>query len=216
MADIVASFCNTAECASAENCRPPYCFGMIMPKKRFFLMKSHTFGGRSASSCVICQSSIMPHSSSTGPSMKACSSTLSSGFGCLSNSCQSGLPENNSPSKPTVPASSAVCSVSDSFGVTLANSFSSGALIWRRRKSTSSSGTAISSSTISKITVVHGACSTKPTTSVVATVTIAQVRRLLRWYAQAPVASSAASRVNITDISNTSSRLGSAGLLPVD
>jgi hypothetical protein len=32
------------------------------------------------------------------------------------------LPENSSPSKPTVPASSAVCSVSDSFGVTLANS----------------------------------------------------------------------------------------------
>jgi len=80
-----------------------------------------------------------------------------------------------------VPASSAVCSVSESFGVTLANSFSSGALICRRRNSTSSSGTAIASSMINRITVVHGACTSKPTTNVVTTVTIAQVRRLLRW-----------------------------------
>src|SRR3546814_13075169 len=46
VADIVDSFCSTAECASAENCRPPYCLGMIMPKNLFFLMNSHTFGGR--------------------------------------------------------------------------------------------------------------------------------------------------------------------------
>ena len=152
-----------------------------MPKNLFFLMNSHTFGGRSASSWVICQSSIMLHSSSTGPSRKACSSTLSSGLGCFSSSCQSGLPENSSPSKPTVPASSAVCSVSDSFGVTLANIFSSGALICWRRKSTISSGTAMAASMISRITMVPGAWASRPTTSVVTPVAMAQVRRLVRW-----------------------------------
>ena len=31
VADMLAIFCNTAEWASAENCKPPYCFGMIIP-----------------------------------------------------------------------------------------------------------------------------------------------------------------------------------------
>ena len=181
MADMVESFCSTAECASAENCMPPYCFGMIMPKKRCFLMKSQISGGRSASSWVICQSSIIAQSSSTGPSRKACSSTLSSGFGCFSSSLQSGLPENSSPSKPTVPASSAVCSVSDSFGVTLANIFNSGAVICRRRNESISSGTAMPSSTISRMIVVHGAPATRPTTRVATGAATANVRRLLRW-----------------------------------
>ncbi len=181
MADIVESFCSTAECASAENCRPPYCLGMIMPKKRFFLMKSQISGGRSASSWVICQSSIIPQSSSTGPSRKACSSTLSSGRGCRSSSCQSGLPENSSPSKPTVPASSAVCSVSDSLGVTRANIFSTGAVMRWRRKPSISNGTAMPSSTISRTTIVQYAPVSRPTTSVTSGATIANVRRLVRW-----------------------------------
>ncbi|CAM5239033.1 hypothetical protein RLIN73S_03235 [Rhodanobacter lindaniclasticus] len=112
--------------------------------------------------------------------MKACSSTESSGFGCFSSSCQSGLPETARP-EPTVPASSAVCSVSDSFGVTLANSFSSGRLICLRRKSTISSGSAIASSMINRITVVAGARASRPTTRVATMVTMAQVRRLVRW-----------------------------------
>ena len=41
---------------------------------------------------------------------------VSSGLGWASSCFQSGMPENSSPSKPTVPASSAVCSVSDSVG----------------------------------------------------------------------------------------------------
>ena len=65
------------------------------------------------------QSSVIRHSSSQGPSRKACSSAVSSGFGSLSNWSQSGLPENSWPSKPTVPDSSAVRSVSDSGGSSL-------------------------------------------------------------------------------------------------
>ena len=61
-------------------------------------------------------SSVIRHSVSQGPSRKACSSAVSSGFGCDSSWFQSGLPENSSPSKPTVPDSSAVRSVSDSGG----------------------------------------------------------------------------------------------------
>ena len=123
-----AIFCSTAECASAEKPRPPYSFGMIMPKNFFFLRKSQVSGVRSARSCVISQSSIMRQSSSTGPSRNACSSTESVGFGCASSFDQSGLPLKSSPSKPTVPASSAICSVSESFGVTFWKIASSGAL----------------------------------------------------------------------------------------
>lgn len=38
------------EGAWAEKPSPPYFFGMIMPKKRFCLMKAYTFGGRSCHS----------------------------------------------------------------------------------------------------------------------------------------------------------------------
>ncbi len=112
--------------------------------------------------------------------MNACSSTLNSGFGCLSNTCQSGMPENNSPSKPTVPASSAVCSVSESFGVTFANSLSNGALICWRRKPTSNNGTAMTASMINRMTVVHGAPNNHPASNVVTPAAIAQVRKLVR------------------------------------
>ena len=76
-----AIFWITLWCASAEKPRPPYSFGMIMPKNRFFLMKSHSSGGRSAWTWVISQSLTILHSSSTGPSRKACSSAVSSGLG---------------------------------------------------------------------------------------------------------------------------------------
>ena len=104
------------EFASGENSRPPYSFGMIMAKNLFALMNSHTFGGMSASSCVICQSSSSRHSSSVGPSRKACSSGESFGGGRFLSRRQSGMPVNSSPSHHTLPASSASCSVFDMLG----------------------------------------------------------------------------------------------------
>ena len=114
--EIELSFWITLWWASALKPRPPYCLGTIMPKNLFFLMNSHNSGCRSAWTWVISQSLVIRHSSSTGPSRNACSSAVRVGLGWSSNICQSGLPENNSPSKPTVPASSATCSVSDSVG----------------------------------------------------------------------------------------------------
>ncbi|MNV74551.1 hypothetical protein D3C71_1677770 [compost metagenome] len=46
--DTEASFWITLWWASALKPRPPYSFGMIMPKNLFFLMKLHSSGGRSA------------------------------------------------------------------------------------------------------------------------------------------------------------------------
>src|SRR3546814_5234286 len=89
---------------------------MIMPKNLCCLMKSHSAGGRSAWTWVISQSLICLHRSSTGPSRKACSSSVSFGAGCDSSWSQSGSPENSSPSKPTEPDSSAMRSVCDSGG----------------------------------------------------------------------------------------------------
>ena len=65
------------------------------------------------------QSSIMLHNSSTGPWIKACSSSDNSGLGRLNKWLQRGLPRNNSPSQPTVPAASASRSVRDIVGITL-------------------------------------------------------------------------------------------------
>ena len=140
----VASFCTTCECANAENPRPPYCLGMIMPRKPRSFMYCQTSGGRSFSSWVISQSSHMRHRSSTGPSRKACSSGVNLGFGVLSNLFQSGRPLNNSPSHQTVPASSASCSVCETWGKALRNQLSSGSLISARR----SCGTISSAATI--------------------------------------------------------------------
>jgi hypothetical protein len=116
---IEASFWMTLWFISAEKPRPPYSFGMIRPKNLLRLMKSHSSGGRSARTWVMSQSSVIRHSSSHGPSRKACSSAVSCGFGRVSNWFQSGSPENSWPSKPTVPDSSAVRSVSDSGGNSL-------------------------------------------------------------------------------------------------
>ena len=116
MAEIDASFWMTLWWPSAEKPRPPYSFGMIIPKNLFFFRYSHTCGSRSAWTWVVSQSLVILQTSSTGPSRKACSSAVSVGFGCASRSAHFGAPEKSSPSKPTVPASSAVFSVSESGG----------------------------------------------------------------------------------------------------
>ena len=117
--EIEASFWMTLWFISAEKPRPPYSFGMFRPKNLLRLMYSHNSGGRSARTWVMSQSSVIRHSVSQGPSRNACSSAVSCGFGKSSNWFHAGLPENSSPSKPTVPDSSAVRSVSDSGGSSL-------------------------------------------------------------------------------------------------
>ena len=104
-----------------------------MPRKPWSLMNCQTFGGRSFSSCVICQSSSIAHTSSTGPSTNAFSSAESVGLGNASIFFQSGLPLKRSPSHHTVPASSASCSVCDICGRILRNNPSSGAPSTLRR-----------------------------------------------------------------------------------
>jgi hypothetical protein len=116
VAETEASLAMTRECAVAEKPSPPYSFGMIMPKNLCFLRYSQISGGRSARTWVISQSLVMRQTSSTGPSRKACSAAVRVGLGCASSCFHCGMPENSSPSKPTVPASSAVFSVSESCG----------------------------------------------------------------------------------------------------
>ena len=86
---------------------------MIIEKKPLRFRKSQTSGGMSPRRCVMSKSSIIPHSSSQGPSRKACSSAVSCGAFAPSSFDQSGLPVKSSPSHHTVPASSASRSVSD-------------------------------------------------------------------------------------------------------
>ena len=101
----------TAELAAAENPSPPNDSGMINPKKRWRLRNDQMSGGRSPSLVVVGRSSIA-QSSSTGPSRKACSRSESGRGTNWSNLRQSGVPENRSRSHQTVPASSAIRSVS--------------------------------------------------------------------------------------------------------
>ena len=108
----------TSECPNAEKPSPPYSFGMIMAKNLWRLRKSHTSGGRSHSSKVICQSLSMWQSSLTGPSRNACSSAVSRDGATASSFAQSGLPANRSASHHTSPASIASRSVSESVGST--------------------------------------------------------------------------------------------------
>ena len=65
---------------------------------------------------LIGQSSIIAQTLLTGPSRNACSSALSVTLRIPSSLSQFGRPENNSASQPTVPASSASCSVRDTRG----------------------------------------------------------------------------------------------------
>ena len=89
---------------------------MIRPKKRCSRRNAHTGSGSRRCVSQISQSSTRRHNSSTGPSRKACSSSLSLGAGTLSRDFQRGRPENSSASHQTVPASSASCSVVDRRG----------------------------------------------------------------------------------------------------
>ena len=107
---------STMEVASGEKPSPPYWLGIAIEKKPCFLMKFHTLGGMSRSSCVICQSSSIWQSFSVGPSRKACSSSVKFGAGRLFNNPHCGIPEKSSPSHQTLPASSASCSVLDMGG----------------------------------------------------------------------------------------------------
>src|SRR5436190_22353252 len=90
---------------------------MIMPKKRFFLMKSQASSGRSRHSQLIFQSSSIAQSSSTGPFRNASSSAVSVAGLVASSFDQSGFPVNRSASHQTSPASSASRSVSDIAGI---------------------------------------------------------------------------------------------------
>ena len=134
------TFITTAEWASAENSRPPYFFGIIMPKKPLSLMYCHTSGGRSRRTCVMSQSSSRRHSSSTGPSRNACSAGDSCALDTANSFSQRGAPLNSSASHHTVPASSASRSVSDMAGRMRRNSANTGRVSsWRRSRGTLSS-----------------------------------------------------------------------------
>ena len=111
----------TCECASAENPRPPYCLGMIMPKKRLSRMYFHISGLKSLSSELTFLSSSMRQSASTGPSIKAFSSAVSFVAGKSINFFHFGAPLNKSASHHTVPASNASRSVWDIGGNTARN-----------------------------------------------------------------------------------------------
>src|SRR5690606_30280798 len=113
--EAVLVLATTALLALGLNPCPPYSFGMMRPKKRSRLRKSHTSGGRSRR-CHTSQSFVIRHTSSTGPSRNACSSSVRSGKPSASSFRKSGRPENSSPSTQTVPASMASCSVSEIVG----------------------------------------------------------------------------------------------------
>ena len=130
----LAIFITTAELACAENSRPPYSCGMIMLKKRLSRINCQTGSGKSWCFSQISQSSSIRHNSSTGPLIKACSRSLSSGAGCRNRRRQRGLPLNNSASHQTVPASSASRSVGESFGITFRYTLKSRLLINSRRR----------------------------------------------------------------------------------
>ena len=122
-----------SDCACAENPKPPCSLEMSMPRKPCFLTKSQISSGTSHSVWRTCQPSMMRHSSSVGPSRKACSSGVST-MGAMDLSLsQSGSPENSSASKPTVPASSACASVSETVGSVPRTSLKAGAISAARR-----------------------------------------------------------------------------------
>ena len=113
--DALDTFDTMAELADGLKPWPPYSVGMMRPKKRSSLSFCQTLSG-SSRRCHTSQSSVMRHTSSTGPSMNACSAGVRSGYGCARMRLVSGLPENSSPSTQTVPASMASCSVCEMTG----------------------------------------------------------------------------------------------------
>ena len=72
----VAIRLTTSEWAEAEKPRPSSSFGMIMPKNLCSFRKAHAASGMSIISCSISKSSSMAQNSATGPSRKACSSSV--------------------------------------------------------------------------------------------------------------------------------------------
>ncbi len=168
-----------------------------MPKKRCSRMKAQTSGGRSARSWLISHVRSMPHSSSTGPSMKACSSSVSSSQGVASNSCQSGLPENSWPSQPTVPACMAAASESDKLGSILLYCLRKGALIKRCRHCGTFSGTrmAASNSPVSTRAVLDTGVNRPKASNNSASVAV-QVRKRAPVNAQASEAARTAAKSN--------------------
>src|SRR5690554_5149758 len=143
MVEWPANFCNTRDCAYAENSKPPYSFLMIMAKNLLSFKYCQTFSGKSASSWVASQSLVILHTSSTVPSKKACSSSVKRGAGMVCNFFQSGLPRNISPSHQTVPASRASLSVSDISGIILRKTFRIGEVIKDLRIDVSNKGNKI-------------------------------------------------------------------------
>src|SRR5476649_2244050 len=91
---------------------------MIIAKNLLALRKCQACGGKSRKVQVTCQSSSIPHSVSTGPLRKACSSTESLAGASANSFAQSGLPVNKSASHQTSPASIASRSVLDKAGKT--------------------------------------------------------------------------------------------------
>ena len=89
-----------------------------MPRKPLSRMNFHTSGGRSPLSWMMFHSSSMPQSSSTGPSMNARSSAVRLACGYSRSVFQRGRPLKSSASHQTLPASSASCSVCDTWGST--------------------------------------------------------------------------------------------------
>jgi hypothetical protein len=128
-----AIFMTMAELAVAENPLPPYCSGMTSPRNPWRFRNSQISSGISRCSKVIFQSSMSRHSSSVGPSRKACSFWLSSRAGLASSLAKSGSPRSRSASQPIVPAASASRSVSDMAGRMPRTQSSTGRLTWRCR-----------------------------------------------------------------------------------
>ena len=106
------------DCAWAENPNPPCFFEMSMPRKPCSATRDQILSGISRRSWRISQSSRLRQSSSVGPSRKARSSSVSVIGATDLSFDQSGSPEKSSASHPTVPASSASFSVSETVGMT--------------------------------------------------------------------------------------------------
>lgn len=122
----------TVEFASAPKPRPPYDSGMMIPMNFFFLMKSQASGERSPRWCTS-WSSTSAMSSRTSLSTNACS-RAESGFGAnASMRAKFGAPEKSSASHQTVPASSAVRSVSLILGKMRASARITGGVTTARR-----------------------------------------------------------------------------------
>ena len=76
--DALDTLATMAELADGLKPWPPYSLGMMRPKNRSSLSVCQTASG-SSRRCQTSQSSVMRQTSSTGPSMNACSSAVRPG-----------------------------------------------------------------------------------------------------------------------------------------